>query len=240
MTSIAPRRTLGVAEDGKPVAHPDPLMDLLAGVAHELRAPLATLNAAAEMIEAATDAEQRQQFAGMVSRQAGRLSTLLEGVLTAYGGVAAGRVSSRRDVIDLESFVSRVCADQRGLFPDHLFEVEVPETVRLACDAALLEAALVNLTANAAKHAPRGSAIRVGGERAGEQVMLTVCDDGPGVPAAVRRGLFRAGTRGTTDLPGYGLGLYVAKRLCDAMGARIELEESGPGEGAHFVITLPA
>lgn len=99
---------------------------------------------------------------------------------------------------------------------------------------------LVNLTGNAVRYAPEGSAVRLAAERAGPVARLIVSDQGPGVPAADRERIFEKFERlGRDDPGGSGLGLYISRRLARAMGGDIQVEGEA-GQGARFILTLPA
>lgn len=99
---------------------------------------------------------------------------------------------------------------------------------------------LVNLTGNAVRYAPEGSAVRLAAERAGPVARLIVGDQGPGVPVADRERIFEKFERlGRDDPGGSGLGLYISRRLARAMGGDIQVEGEA-GQGARFILTLPA
>ena len=118
-----------------------------------------------------------------------------------------------------------------------------PELPRVLADRRRVEQVLTNLLANAARHSPESSEIRVSAAMEGVHVAVSVADDGVGVsserlPYLFRR-FFRAeGDRG--DGVGTGLGLAVCKGIVEAHGGRIRAESDGPGRGATFTFTLPA
>jgi len=113
-------------------------------------------------------------------------------------------------------------------------------------DAADLRRVADNLLVNARVHTPAGTTVRVRldevrtGETAGS-VRLTVSDDGPGLPDAVRESVFERFARGETSRSreggGTGLGMAIARAVVEAHGGTIAV---GPGPGATFVVTLPA
>jgi signal transduction histidine kinase len=101
---------------------------------------------------------------------------------------------------------------------------------------------LDNLVGNALKHAPAGTAVVVSARAEGDQVRLDVRDQGPGIPEDEQGRLFERWTRTDSSrarqLPGYGLGLSIVKRLVTAHGGTLGLS-SRPGEGATFWVTFP-
>jgi signal transduction histidine kinase len=101
---------------------------------------------------------------------------------------------------------------------------------------------LTNLVGNAIKYSPKGGLIRVSGLAEPEQVVVTVSDEGVGVPPEEQERIFDRFYRVTGDLgsgtPGVGLGLYLCKAVVEAHGGRIWVE-SEPGRGASFIFTLP-
>ena len=116
-------------------------------------------------------------------------------------------------------------------------------------DAGLLEQVLVNILDNAVKYAPPGSRILIQAARAGENVRLSVADEGVGIPSAeieaVFDSFFRA-SRGDRVAPGTGLGLAIAKAFTEAMGGRISAQSPRldlPADGLPgtiIIVELPA
>jgi signal transduction histidine kinase len=110
-------------------------------------------------------------------------------------------------------------------------------------DHRLVRQALVNLLDNALKYGDAGQIIRLGAERHGERVRLSVEDDGPGVPEAERKRVFEPYTRlpkdQVSERTGTGLGLAVVRRIADACGGRVWIED-GTTRGARVVLELQA
>jgi len=112
----------------------------------------------------------------------------------------------------------------------------------LAGDPEMVREVLDNLVGNALKHAPNGTLVVVSARSEGDQVRLDVRDQGPGIPDSEQSRLFERWTRTDSSrsrqLPGYGLGLSIVKRLVTAHGGTLGLS-SRPGEGATFWVTFP-
>lgn len=217
----------------------DVTLALMSSIAHELRTPLAALSASAEMLEATDDADDHRRFTAIIRRQALRLNDIIEGMLEAYGATAAGPRAAI-DVCGLAQRLEVTCAEQRVVYPYHVFATEIEPGGTAEVDQRMLAIVVTNLLSNAAKYSPPGSTVRLICRREGGDIRIRVEDQGSGVPGYMRRDIFRAGDRGgQCGEPGFGLGLFVAHRLCQALGASIEVEDSSRGEGACFVVTLP-
>ena len=99
---------------------------------------------------------------------------------------------------------------------------------------------LVKLLTNAVRYSPRGAAVMVIAERAGDRALVRVADAGKGIAAADQTRVFYKFERvDPAEAGGSGLGLYIARRLARAMGGDLTVE-SAPGEGARFILALPA
>ena len=104
-------------------------------------------------------------------------------------------------------------------------------------DPGRLEQVVLNVLANAHRHTPSGARIVVSGQAAGDQVLLAVQDDGPGIPSTELGNIFDRFYRLGGD-GGSGLGLHVARGVVELHGGTM-WAESGPGEGATFQIAFP-
>lgn len=218
-------------------ARGDMSLELLSSIAHELRAPLSSLMASAEMLQTA-EPDDQERFGAIIQRQAQRLANIVEGLLEAYRAPRAGR-SRVREIIDVEDLLTEVCGEQEVLFPRHRFTVDAPSGRRVSADRKALTMVLGNLVSNAAKYSPAETTVRITCDRSNARTTFRVYDEGPGVPAALRRRIFRPGDRGMLGGDaGCGLGLFIAQHLCEAIGADIAIEETPTGRGSCFAVTL--
>jgi len=98
----------------------------------------------------------------------------------------------------------------------------------------------LNLVENAIKHTPAGTHVRAAVQQSNGHVVLTVTDDGPGIPDELSERIFERFTRGTGDRGGsFGLGLSIVRKLTYTMNGQVSCE-SEPGQGATFILRLPA
>jgi len=217
----------------------------LAGVSHEFRTPLASLQLYAETLERPDlDESRRREILDHMQQDVARLDGMVGQVLATSRaesplGASIERLdpaAEAREVLrSLEAFFIREGAQVR---------TEWGETVRILGDRQLFSVALRNLLENAVKYSPRPAMIELCLETSGDQCRLSVSDRGPGIPRHLRKRIFesffRVGEAGSRPggVRGTGLGLYLVKRAAGELGGKIELE-SRMGEGSTFTLVLP-
>jgi signal transduction histidine kinase len=216
--------------------------ELLYSVAHELRAPLAVLENALEIIGegyADLSAEEFARVTGSAQRTAGRLRRLMEDLLSA-GSIQAGRFHVDPQPVDLGEIVSEAVDTVEPLTSERRQSVDVDLPARLVvrADRRYARQVLSNLLGNASRYGPPGSAIRVRGEAANGEVRVAVEDRGPGIATEAQGHVFERFYRPRAEGPGIGLGLAIAKGIVEAHGGRIGIE-SEPGRGTRVWFTLP-
>ncbi|MCR5880573.1 HAMP domain-containing sensor histidine kinase [Phenylobacterium sp. J367] len=211
------------------------LRDFAAAVSHEFKTPLAGIGGAVELLQDHLETmspEERQRFLGNIAADADRLSQLVGRLLdlaradmaTPEAGVAVSVEPAVRRAADgqaAEGF--RVDVDRLDAIPP----VAVP--------AATIETVLTVLLQNARQAG--ASTARVAAEASAVELVLSVTDDGPGVPAADRERLFEPFFTSRRAEGGTGLGLSIARSLLAASHARLELVRSPTG--ARFEMALP-
>ena len=219
--------------------------EFLAWAGHELRTPLAALQGFLQLAQrrVGPDADERlPQYLTLAVEQARRQAVLVAELLDATR-LHSGRLVLTVEPLDLARLVTRVVEVAQVLTRGHTIAVEADgEPVMIAGDAGRLEQVLLNLLTNAIAYAPDTDRIEVRLHRRGNEVELTVHDEGPGIPADSLDGIFErfaqvdaAGQRGTSGL---GLGLYIAREIVQTHGGSIAVH-SAPGDGASFTIQLP-
>lgn len=234
----------------------DRMRAFVADASHELRTPLASIRGYSELSLRAlahpgpgteeTTAQSLERIQAQSLRMTGLVEDLLllarldEGQELVYG------------TVDLTRLAVEAVADARAAGPDHVWRIDVgpgdgdveadAEPVGLAGDASRLHQVVANLLANARTHTPAGSTVTVTVERAGDDAVLRVHDDGPGIDPAVQAELFERFARGDASRArqtgGTGLGLSIARAIVTAHGGTIEVA-SAPGD-TTFTVRLPA
>ncbi len=210
--------------------------DFLRGVSHNLQTPLTSIRAYAEQL--ATIHPDRRL--GIIAEQSERLSRMVRQLLTVTR-LESGALKPRTEVVSVGTRV-RKAWEALGI-GDVAFEVEDRAEGWLAiADGDHLDQVLWALLDNAVKYGAGGRVrAEVIADRDARRVRLTISDAGPGVAQEDRPRLFARFARGATAAAdgGSGLGLYVSRELCRAMGGELELEPATEGRGAAFTIALP-
>ena len=211
--------------------------ELAAGVAHEIRNPLAAiLNAATLLEEEETlTAEERTSILAAVKTEARRLNTTLSDFLL----FARPREPSRQngDIGKVVEHVSALLHEERsrrgGLQVDLRIEPTIPT---FAFDADQLTQVLWNIARNGLEAMQGHGRLSLNVGRRNGEVLITISDTGPGIPPEERRHIFQPFV--SKKPGGTGLGLAIAQRIVTAHGGRIDLE-SAPDHGSRFIISLP-
>lgn len=238
-------RMLGHVEDAltKRHASEERLRSFAADASHELRTPVASVRGHAELAllhpdplpPGVTRALER------IAAESARMGEMVDDLLL-LARLDAGRPLERLPV-DLTHLVLDSVADARAAGPEHRWTLELPEEpVSVTGDAHRLQQVLANLLANARLHTPVGTKVVVALTRERADVVLKVADDGPGVPADVRPGVFERFTRADRRRTGgagggAGLGLSIVAAVVEAHEGTVELE-SRPG-ATTFTVRLP-
>lgn len=216
----------------------------LADAAHELRTPLAGVQAAAEAVLQAgptADADSRDRMNLLLIREARRAGRLVEDLLSLARIDVGLELNDRR--LDLLDLVTAEVDRTRLLAPTLHVRLDGTEVTVLA-DPDRLGQVLTNLLDNARRYSPPDGAVRVTVGTEGELAVVTVADAGPGVPAADRERIFerlvRLDEARSRHSGGSGLGLSIARGIARAHGGELSCVEPAPGEsGAVFRLTLP-
>ncbi|HEY2440967.1 MAG TPA: ATP-binding protein [Solirubrobacteraceae bacterium] len=212
---------------------------VLRAVSHDLRTPLTAVLAAGHALGTSSISEaERTELSAVVVEEATRLASLVDKLLD-LSRLQAG-AAPRTDWVSIEDLLAAASEGLRapGAPVRLLVDDDVPE---LRADAAQLERALANLLENARRYAG-DRPVSVHARRAGDRVVISVIDQGPGIePAEIER-IFEPFYRGRSSAlgpwTGSGLGLAIARGFVEANGGTIAVE-SLPGQGTTFIISLP-
>jgi len=223
----------------------DQLKDQFIGlVSHELRTPLTVIigavNTALSEGSRLQPRETRRLLQDAAS-EADLLSNILENLLE-LSRSQADRLTLQLEPLMLEDVVKKTIGGARRYSSTHRFVMDLPKTLpAVRADRIRMERILHNLVENAVKYSPGGE-VRVSARQEGENLVVEVRDQGPGISPEDQAKLFQPFQRIRRDqsdaIKGTGLGLLVCRRLVEAHGGRIWLESS-PGQGTAFLFTLP-
>lgn len=220
---------------------------LLDALTHNLRTPLTSIKASVTALlapsgDGALSHEGRAELLQVIDEETDRLNRFIEGL----SGAGSGSQPIVPRPVAVDEILRVGLARAETLTRDHHVQVAVTEKLpTLSVDAASITEVLYILLDNASKYAPPRSSIRVSASTAGDQqVELSVADEGPGIPAQARTQVFERFFRvpGTQSYDprrkGIGLGLSIARRLVEAQGGRIWIDDT-PLRGTTVRFTVP-
>ena len=215
--------------------------DLIANVSHELRTPISALQARLENLVDGVEPADAELLRSMLD-QTERLGRLV-GQLLDLSRLESGAVPVRRERVELAPLLDAVAAEARLHSPGRCIEVVVePADLCLDADPDRVHQVLANLTSNALRHGPDDRPVRIGATARDGAVVLTVADEGPGIPAAEAGRVFERFYRADPARPGVGgagLGLAIARWIVDLHGGDIRPAPNEP-TGCVMVVRLPA
>jgi two-component system, OmpR family, sensor kinase len=215
----------------------------LADASHELRTPLAAIQGYAELTRRVSEEVPPDVAHAMrrVESETGRMTTLVEDMLL-LARLDSGRPLDAEPV-DLSRLVIDAVSDAHVAAPGHHWRLDLPEeSVTVTGDPARLHQVLANLLANARTHTPAGTTVTTRLAVAGNQVTLTVEDDGPGIPPALLPEVFDRFARGDTSRSraagSTGLGLAIVAAVVEAHHGRVGV--TSQPRHTVFTVHLPA
>jgi signal transduction histidine kinase len=210
------------------------LGQLTAGLAHELRNPLGTIKASAEMLNQQLSAENAvaREVAGFISTEVDRTNSLVTRFLQ-----FARPLKLRLEIADLAHLLDRAIAEAEREVPGiAVYRNYAPEMPPFAFDAELMERVFYNLVLNAAQATAPGGTVTVKTRAEGRTAEIAVIDRGVGIGADQMKDIFNPFF--TTKPEGVGLGLAIVAKIVDEHGGKIAVE-SEPGKGSIFCVSLP-
>lgn len=214
-------------------------------ISHELKTPVALIKGYAGTLrreDARWDAATVRDSAAVIEEEADRLTQLIDNLLDA----------SRLQAGGLKLNIADVALDQLAAHLVEKFSVEAqqhpitldfpPDFPAVPADALRIEQVLSNLVSNAMKYSPAGTPIHISGRATAREVIVTVADQGIGIPleeqARIFHRFYRVDDALSRRTQGSGLGLYLAKAVVEAHRGRIWVQ-STPGQGSAFSFSLP-
>ena len=216
--------------------------EFLALVSHELRQPLTSIKGSAvTLLEESErlDRAEMHEFHRIIAEQTDHMRGLVADLLDA-GRIEAGTLSVAPEPAEIGDLVERARDAFVGGSGRHAILIDLPPDLpNVMADRRRIVQVLNNLFANAARHAPVSTPIRVAAMLDDTHVAVSITDEGRGVAPELLPHLFRNRTTGKETSGKHGLGLAICRGLVEAHGGRIRAESPGVGRGTKFVFSLP-
>ncbi len=218
--------------------------DFISTVSHELRTPLTSIKGyIATLLHPATtfDHATQREFLQIMNREVDRLSGLISDLLE-VSRIESEKFHTNPRLLDLIPIAKQLVDRYKQLHPKHGFSCMGPEKVELEFDGSQIEYVMQHLLSNAVKYSPKGGDVEIQIQPEDERVCISVKDHGVGIPFDEQEKIFdrfhRVDNRPTRWAYGWGLGLFIAKKVVEAHGGKIWVE-SILGGGSKFIFTLP-
>ena len=219
--------------------------EFLATLAHELRNPLAPIRNGLQIMKMAGDQRTVDESRSLMERQVTHMVRLIDDLMD-VSRITRNKLELRRERVDLAMIVRNALETSRPLVEEagHELSVTLPaRPILVDADVTRLSQVFSNLLNNAAKYTERGGDVALVAERQGSDVVVTVRDNGVGIPPEMLPRLFVMFTQVDRSLErsrgGLGIGLALVKTLVEMHGGSVEARSGGHGRGSDFVVRLP-
>ncbi len=222
--------------------------EFVSTVSHELRTPLTSIKGFVATLledrEGYFDAETRYEFYQIIDQETDRLRRLIEDLLNLSRIERGVALQPHWQRVDLEKVIDRVLTIQRSYTDKHQLVADIPELLPpIVADEDKIDGILTNLVNNAIKYSPDGGEVRVRAVREDNSILISVQDQGIGIPKDKLAKIFekfeRIDTKETRAAGGTGIGLYLVKHLVELHEGQIWAESEGPGKGSTFYVRIP-
>lgn len=220
--------------------------DFLANVSHELKTPVAAIQALAEALQdgLVTDPAKQKRYLATIVGETGHIDRLVKDLLD-LAQLEAGELTIMKERVNLSAFLPAELAKYDYLMtPKRLtFQTAIPSSLPLViADPLRLSQIVANLISNAVRYSPEERSIEITVKTTPGKVIVSISDHGPGIPLTdqpyIWDRFYRVDKSRSRQGGGTGLGLAITKHLVQAMGGAVDVQ-SIPGEGATFSISLP-
>ena len=221
--------------------------EFLAMLSHELRNPLAAISNALELANTGTLDPATVEWSNIVMRrQVNHLAHLVDDLLDVTR-ITSGKIHLRRRRLDFADVLDSSIGGLRLLFTERrqeLIRSYQRGSMPVDGDPTRLEQVVVNLLTNAAKYTPRSGKIWVTAERQNGTILLSIRDNGVGIPPENIGEMFELFSQGRRSIArsegGLGLGLTISRTLVEMHGGTISARSAGESQGSEFIVRLPA
>jgi two-component system sensor histidine kinase KdpD len=215
---------------------------LLSSVSHDLRTPLTVIAGSASSLlegEKSLDAWTKHELAQTIYEEAKRLDRLVHNLLE-MSRLQSGQAMFNKEWYVLEEVIGCALAQLDSQLHDHPVSINLPTDLPLVqIDALLLERVVINLLENSMKYTPPGTRLEISGRLEGQELLVTIADQGPGLPVGQEERIFEKFYQvAPGSARGAGLGLTICRSIIEAHGGRIWAANRREG-GAVFTFTLP-
>ena len=218
----------------------------IAVLGHDLRNPLSAIDMGTALLRQRVDETKDQATTRVLDRMKAssrRMTRMIEQILDLTRSRLAGGLEMNPESMDLSRTIVSIAEELRTAHPDRAIEVQAPSSMIGTWDLDRLEQVFSNLIGNAVAYGPAGRPVQVSVDENGGSVSVSVHNDGPPIPDALRVELFSPFRRGardskTAETAGLGLGLYISREIVLAHGGEIDVHSTST-EGTTFRVTLP-
>ncbi|WP_424363315.1 sensor histidine kinase [Methylocystis parvus] len=221
--------------------------EFLATLAHELRNPLAAMRSATYALEheLPEETQEKRRALAIIDRQLNQLIRLVDDLLE-VSRITTGNIALKKERVDLVDVLRSAAESAQPMIARgaHAFEIDVPAApIILDGDSTRLAQVFTNLLNNAAKYTDPGGTIRLSAERCKDEAVVTVRDNGIGIPPEMLGDIFdffsQVDRRDRRAQSGLGIGLGLVKKLVELHQGTVEAESGGAGSGSAFIVHLP-
>ena len=221
---------------------------LLDAVTHDLRTPLTSIKASVTTLldsegghrTIELNSEGRAEFLDIINEETDRLNGFIEGMVQ-LARIEAGSVNSTGTLANVEEIITIALERAEKLVVDHHLTLNLQKELPLIrVDARAVAEVFYNLIENAAKYSPPGTTITISAVSHGNSVLISIMDEGKGIPADMREKVFEKFVRLDGDhSDGLGLGLAIARGIVEAQDGKIDIRPGANDAGTRVTLTLP-
>lgn len=220
--------------------------EFLATLAHELRNPLAPISNGLQVLrKAASKPELMDRTQNLMERQVSHMVRLVDDLLD-VSRITRGKIDLMKENVDIASVVDMAVEISEPLITEknHTLTIKLPkEPLKVLGDPTRLSQVIANLLHNAAKYTPQGGKIELHVKQEKQELVLSVKDNGIGIPKEMLSSVFEMFVQVDTTLErshgGLGIGLTLVKKLIDLHGGTVEVKSAGNNKGSEFIVRLP-
>jgi signal transduction histidine kinase len=219
--------------------------EFLAVLAHELRNPLTPIRYGLDMMRLSPDKQMPAELQTMMDRQLTHLVRLIDDLLD-VSRVSRGKIDLRKESLALQAALQGAIEASRPLIESHrhTLHLDIPEVpLPLYADLTRISQVISNLLNNAAKYTPDGGEIRLAARQENNEAVVTVTDNGVGIPQDMQNRVFDLFTQVEGGIKrsrgGLGIGLALAKQLVELHHGSLAVFSEGEGRGSTFEVRLP-